>query len=102
MVPGGTLQAGGRAERGPGWVAIAAIGCLLLVLLCFVFAKDLVLLLQDPVAEKGVRFLQLTPGEYFFTTVKVPAPCVGHSHSWNSLACCFFWLPSNVCVEFIL
>eukprot|EP00667_Euglena_gracilis_P006379 EG_transcript_6434 len=52
-------------------VAIAAIGCLLLVLLCFVFAKDLVLLLQDPVAEKGVRFLQLTPGEYFFTTVKV-------------------------------
>jgi sec-independent protein translocase protein TatC len=52
-------------------VAIAAIGCSLLVMLCFTFAKDLVLLLQSPVADKGVRFLQLTPGEYFFTTVKV-------------------------------
>ena len=52
-------------------MAIASIGMLMLVLICFVYAKDLVLLLQEPVAEKGVRFLQLTPGEYFFTTVKV-------------------------------
>jgi len=41
------------------------------VLLCFCFAKDLVLFLEHPVAEEGVRFLQLGPGEYFFTTVKV-------------------------------
>ncbi len=60
-IPNGTFFFGGRRGSGLGT----------LVLLCFAFSKDLVLLLQDPVAEKGVRFLQLTPGEYFFTTVKV-------------------------------
>ena len=41
------------------------------ILLCFYFAKDLVIFLEKPVSDMGVRFLQLGPGEYFFTTVKV-------------------------------
>jgi len=41
------------------------------ILLCFCFAKDLVIFLEKPVSNMGVRFLQLGPGEYFFTTVKV-------------------------------
>ena len=41
------------------------------ILLCFCFAKDLVIFLEKPVSDMGVRFLQLGPGEYFFTTVKV-------------------------------
>jgi sec-independent protein translocase protein TatC len=50
-------------------VSAGAVG--LLVLTSFCFAKDLVLFLERPVADQGVRFLQLAPGEYFFTTVKV-------------------------------
>ena len=50
-------------------VSAGAVG--LLVLGSFSFSKQLVLFLQRPVAEQGVRFLQLAPGEYFFTTVKV-------------------------------
>jgi hypothetical protein len=38
---------------------------------CFAFSKELVLFLEAPVAEAGVRFLQLSPGEFFFTTFKV-------------------------------
>ena len=38
---------------------------------CFVLAKDIVLLLERPVFAQGVRFLQLSPGEFFFTTLKV-------------------------------
>lgn len=41
------------------------------VLACFCFSKDLVLFLEAPVAAQGVRFLQLSPGEFFFTTLKV-------------------------------
>tara|TARA_B000000441_G_C21736423_1_gene350238 strand:- start:598 stop:1695 length:1098 start_codon:yes stop_codon:yes gene_type:complete len=41
------------------------------ILFCFCFAKDLVIFLEKPVSDMGVRFLQLGPGEYFFTTVKV-------------------------------
>jgi len=41
------------------------------VLSCFLFSKDLVVLLEEPVVAQGVRFLQLSPGEYFFTTLKV-------------------------------
>jgi len=41
------------------------------ILLCFCFAKALVIFLEKPVSDMGVRFLQLGPGEYFFTTVKV-------------------------------
>ena len=38
---------------------------------CFCVAKQLVIFLEQPVAAQGVRFLQLSPGEYFFTTLKV-------------------------------
>lgn len=41
------------------------------ILTCFAFSKDLVLFLEAPVATQGVRFLQLSPGEFFFTTLKV-------------------------------
>ena len=50
-------------------VSAVAVGALILV--CFCFAKDLTIFLEEPVASQGVRFLQLGPGEYFFTTVKV-------------------------------
>jgi sec-independent protein translocase protein TatC len=50
-------------------VSAVAVGALILV--CFCFAKDLTIFLEQPVASQGVRFLQLGPGEYFFTTVKV-------------------------------
>lgn len=48
--------------------ALAAGGA---ILTCFCFSKDLVVFLEAPVAEQGVRFLQLSPGEFFFTTFKV-------------------------------
>jgi len=51
--------------------AVSAAACGALVLVSFCFSKDLVLILEQPVASQGVRFLQLAPGEYFFTTVKV-------------------------------
>jgi hypothetical protein len=54
---------------------ISAGACTAAILLCFCFAKDLVIFLEAPVAEEGVRFLQLGPGEYFFTTVKVAGYC---------------------------
>ena len=43
------------------------------VLTCFAVSKDLVVFLEAPVASQGVRFLQLSPGEFFFTTLKVKA-----------------------------
>ena len=43
------------------------------VLTCFAVSKDLVVFLEAPVASQGVRFLQLSPGEFFFTTLKVRA-----------------------------
>jgi hypothetical protein len=44
---------------------------------CFCFSKELVLFLEAPVADAGVRFLQLSPGEFFFTTFKVRTPLGG-------------------------
>ena len=44
------------------------------ILLCFAFSKELVTFLEAPVYAQGVRFLQLSPGEYFFTTLKVRTP----------------------------
>ncbi|CAN0877039.1 Sec-independent protein translocase protein TATC, chloroplastic [Linum grandiflorum] len=38
---------------------------------CFAFSKELVIILEAPVKSQGVRFLQLAPGEFFFTTLKV-------------------------------
>lgn len=45
------------------------------ILGCFAFSKDLVRLLEAPVQSEGVRFLQLAPGEFFFTTLKVSGYC---------------------------
>jgi len=56
-------------------VVVSAGAVSVLVLLCFCFAKDLVVFLEQPVASEGVRFLALAPGEYFFTTVKVAGYC---------------------------
>lgn len=52
-------------------VLVAALACGAAILLCFTFSKDFVVFLEAPVAEQGVRFLQLSPGEFFFTTLKV-------------------------------
>jgi len=50
-------------------VSVVAVG--IAIIGCFVFAKDLIVLLEKPVYSLGVRFLALSPGEYFFTTLKV-------------------------------
>ncbi|WP_310424202.1 twin-arginine translocase subunit TatC [Chamaesiphon sp. VAR_48_metabat_135_sub] len=47
-------------------VAIGALGC-------FVYAKQIVQVLEIPAA--GIKFLQLAPGEYFFVSVKVAGYC---------------------------
>ena len=52
-------------------VIVAALAAATAVLTCFCFSKDLVVFLEAPVAQQGVRFLQLSPGEFFFTTIKV-------------------------------
>lgn len=52
-------------------VLIGGLAALLAITVCFCFSKDLVVFLEAPVATKGVRFLQLSPGEFFFTTFKV-------------------------------
>ncbi|KAL6785832.1 TATC1 [Auxenochlorella protothecoides x Auxenochlorella symbiontica] len=52
-------------------VLVGGIAAAVAVLTCFAFSKDLVLFLEAPVAQQGVRFLQLSPGEFFFTTLKV-------------------------------
>ncbi len=41
--------------------------------LCFVYAKQIVQVLEIPAA--GIKFLQLAPGEYFFVSVKVAGYC---------------------------
>lgn len=51
------------------FVSVLAVGAAILG--CFAFSKDLIVLLEAPVKEQGVRFLQLAPGEFFFTTLKV-------------------------------
>ncbi|RWW64492.1 hypothetical protein BHE74_00028267 [Ensete ventricosum] len=51
------------------FISVLAVGAAILG--CFVFSKDLILLLEEPVSSQGVRFLQLSPGEFFFTTIKV-------------------------------
>ncbi|GIL58767.1 hypothetical protein Vafri_13750 [Volvox africanus] len=51
-------------------VLVAGLASAAAILTCFVFSKDLVVFLEAPVADAGVRFLQLSPGEFFFTTLK--------------------------------
>ncbi|XP_010681712.2 sec-independent protein translocase protein TATC, chloroplastic [Beta vulgaris subsp. vulgaris] len=55
------------------FVSVLAVGAAILG--CFAFSKDLIVLLEAPVKEQGVRFLQLAPGEFFFTTLKVSGYC---------------------------
>ncbi|XP_023539458.1 sec-independent protein translocase protein TATC, chloroplastic [Cucurbita pepo subsp. pepo] len=55
------------------FVSVLAVGAAILG--CFAFSKELVLILEAPVKEQGVRFLQLGPGEFFFTTLKVSGYC---------------------------
>lgn len=52
-------------------ISVAAVGVAMGG--CFFFAKDLIVILEKPVYSLGVRFLALSPGEYFFTTLKVLA-----------------------------
>jgi sec-independent protein translocase protein TatC len=47
-------------------VAFGALGC-------FIYAKQIVQILEIPAA--GIKFLQLAPGEYFFVSVKVAGYC---------------------------
>ncbi|KAF5832278.1 Sec-independent periplasmic protein translocase TatC [Dunaliella salina] len=51
-------------------VLVSLLACGAAIGTCFVFSKDLVVFLEAPVADAGVRFLQLSPGEFFFTTLK--------------------------------
>uniref|UniRef100_A0A7N1A960 Sec-independent protein translocase protein TATC, chloroplastic n=1 Tax=Kalanchoe fedtschenkoi TaxID=63787 RepID=A0A7N1A960_KALFE len=55
--------------RGRIFVSVLAVGAAILG--CFAFSKDLILILEAPVKTQGVKFLQLGPGEFFFTTLKV-------------------------------
>lgn len=52
-------------------VLVALLASGVAILTCFCFSKELVVFLEAPVADSGVRFLQLSPGEFFFTTLKV-------------------------------
>lgn len=51
------------------FISVLAVGAAMLG--CFAYSKELILLLEAPVRTQGVRFLQLAPGEFFFTTLKV-------------------------------
>lgn len=51
------------------FVSVLAIGAAMVG--CFAYSKDLIMFLEAPVREQGVRFLQLAPGEFFFTSLKV-------------------------------
>ncbi|KDP35000.1 hypothetical protein JCGZ_09288 [Jatropha curcas] len=55
------------------FVSVLAVGGAILG--CFAFSKELIMLLEAPVKVQGVRFLQLAPGEFFFTTLKVSGYC---------------------------
>ncbi|KAI5677280.1 hypothetical protein M9H77_08230 [Catharanthus roseus] len=54
-------------------VSVLAVGAAILG--CFAYSKELIMLLEAPVRVQGVRFLQLAPGEFFFTTLKVSGYC---------------------------
>ena len=52
-------------------VLLSGIACVLGIITCFCFSKELVIFLEAPVVSEGVKFLQLSPGEYLFTTLQV-------------------------------
>lgn len=47
----------------------ALIAVILGIIVCFIFVNDIVQILEVP--AQGAKFLQLSPGEYFFVSVKV-------------------------------
>ena len=51
------------------FVSVLGVGAAILG--CFAYSKELIMILEAPVRTQGVRFLQLAPGEFFFTTLKV-------------------------------
>ncbi|KAK7390909.1 hypothetical protein VNO78_19100 [Psophocarpus tetragonolobus] len=55
------------------FVSVLAVGASILG--CFAFSKELIMILEAPVKSQGVRFLQLAPGEFFFTSLKVSGYC---------------------------
>ncbi|MFS8032839.1 putative sec-independent periplasmic protein translocase TatC [Helianthus anomalus] len=55
------------------FVSVLAVGAAIMG--CFFYSKDLIMILEAPVRTQGVRFLQLAPGEFFFTTIKVSGYC---------------------------
>ncbi|KAF5450964.1 hypothetical protein F2P56_031273 [Juglans regia] len=55
------------------FVSVLAVGAAILG--CFAISKELIIVLEAPVKTQGVRFLQLAPGEFFFTTLKVSGYC---------------------------
>ncbi|KAK7280401.1 hypothetical protein RJT34_25465 [Clitoria ternatea] len=55
------------------FISVLAVGASILG--CFAFSKELIMVLEAPVKSQGVRFLQLAPGEFFFTTLKVSGYC---------------------------
>ncbi|KAJ9563591.1 hypothetical protein OSB04_008751 [Centaurea solstitialis] len=55
------------------FVSVLAVGAAIMG--CFFYSKELIMLLEAPVRTQGVRFLQLAPGEFFFTTIKVSGYC---------------------------
>lgn len=52
-------------------ILVSVVGVGATILGCFCYSKQLVEILEHPVADKGVKFLQLSPGEFFFTSFKV-------------------------------
>lgn len=56
-------------------VLVALAASIAACLICFCFSKELILFLEAPVAGTGVKFLQLSPGEFFFTTLKTSGYC---------------------------
>ncbi|KAL0408916.1 UNVERIFIED_CONTAM: Sec-independent protein translocase protein TATC, chloroplastic [Sesamum radiatum] len=55
------------------FVSVLAVGAAMAG--CFAFSKELIMFLEAPVSAQGVRFLQLAPGEFFFTSLKVSGYC---------------------------
>merc|ERR1712176_206663 len=52
-------------------VLVSVLGVGAIIVGCFTQSKQLIALLESPVGDKGVKFLQLSPGEFFFTSFKV-------------------------------
>jgi sec-independent protein translocase protein TatC len=52
-------------------IILAGATVALAITCSFCFSKELIVFLEAPVSELGVRFLQLSPGEFFFTSLKV-------------------------------